>query len=316
MCKPTAPPRRKASLLLTTESFNYDDDSSGSDGKADGKGGHGPAPPMSSTFFTLSFLVGFLVGIELAIRWVLERFQDYHPILGVEVNRQILARHIGVDVVGCASVAIIGLRNRHIIRDMIPGGITFGRADSMPEAGYEARLFTYHPAAQHVLLFFFAYQVKNMFDSIVWNDGIVFILHHLLSGAAAWGGMFPGSTHYYAIFFMGISEVSTAILCMLANFDDEHGVVGLGDAFPLAKVVLGVVFAVAFIICRSVLWPFVTYYFVRDARNAIKSDSPRSRSRRGWLRLFVFSCAGLSILQVLWLGEIIMTLKEEVSKMM
>lgn len=223
---------------------------------------------------------------------------------------------MGVDVVGCASVAIVALRNRHVVRDMIPRGITFKRADSMPEGGYESRLFTYHPAAQQVLLFFFAYQTKNMFDSIVWNDGPIFIIHHLLSGAAAWGGMYPGCAHYYAIFFMGISEISTAILCMLANFDDEHGVVGLGDAFPLAKVGLGALFAVAFVICRTILWPFATYYFMRDATNAIKADTPQSRSRRGWLRLFVFSCAGLTVLQVLWLGQIVVTMKEEVSKML
>jgi len=310
-------------LLLTTESFNSDEteycdfrDGKKEDSERRRQTGDGPAPSMSSTMLTLAVLVFMLLGMELGVRWALERAQHLHPLLAIELNRHILARHIGVDVMGCLSVAFIGLRNRDVIRDMIPGGITFKRSDSMPEAGYEARLFTYHPSGQHVLLFFFAYQTKNMFDSIVWNDGIIFILHHLLSGAAAWGGMYPGCAHYYAIFFMGISEVSTAILCLLANFDDEHGVVGLGDAFPLAKVVLGVVFAVAFVICRTILWPFATYYFMRDTNNALKSDDPRSRSRRGWLMLFKFCCAGLTVLQVLWLGQIIVTMKEEVSKML
>eukprot|EP00562_Extubocellulus_spinifer_P012898 CAMPEP_0178548386 /NCGR_PEP_ID=MMETSP0697-20121206/5172_1 /TAXON_ID=265572 /ORGANISM="Extubocellulus spinifer, Strain CCMP396" /LENGTH=186 /DNA_ID=CAMNT_0020181065 /DNA_START=6 /DNA_END=566 /DNA_ORIENTATION=- len=186
----------------------------------------------------------------------------------------------------------------------------------MSEDGYDKRMFTYHPASQQVLLLFFAYQVKNTYDSYVWNDGIIFILHHILSGVTAWGAMYPGCAHFYALFFMGISEVSTAVLCLLANFDDEFGVIGLGDAFPMTKVALGGVFAVAFVICRTVLWPICTYHFLRDSKNALKSTSPMAQSRKKWIRLFMFCSVGLSILQVIWLGQIVWTIKEEVEKMM
>jgi hypothetical protein len=40
---------------------------------------------------------------------------------------------------------------------------------------------------------------------------------------------------FYATFFLGLLEVSTAILCVLANFDDEYGVKGLRDALPMVK---------------------------------------------------------------------------------
>ena len=45
---------------------------------------------------------------------------------------------------------------------------------------YENRLFGYHPAAARLILYFLAYQIKNTFDTIVWNDGVEFILHHVL----------------------------------------------------------------------------------------------------------------------------------------
>jgi hypothetical protein len=41
-----------------------------------------------------------------------------------------------------------------------------------------------------------------------------------------------------ATFFLGILEVSTAILWVLANFDDEYGVKGLRDAIPMVKLVM------------------------------------------------------------------------------
>jgi hypothetical protein len=40
---------------------------------------------------------------------------------------------------------------------------------------------------------------------------------------------------FYATFFLGILEVSMAILWVLANFDDEYGVKGLRDALPMVK---------------------------------------------------------------------------------
>ena len=85
-----------------------------------------------------------------------------------------------------------------------------------------------------------------------------FIIHHVLAGTAAWGSMYPGCGHTYALFYMGISEISTSVLVILANFDDVHGVKGLADAFPTLKIACAVAFVVAFITCRIVMWPWVS----------------------------------------------------------
>ena len=89
-----------------------------------------------------------------------------------------------------------------------------------------------------------------MYDTFYWNDGLVFVAHHLLAGAAAWGGMYPGIGPTYAIFFMGVSEVSTTVLVILANFDDDMGVKGLAEAFPISRIVTAAAFVVAFLACR------------------------------------------------------------------
>jgi hypothetical protein len=70
--------------------------------------------------------------------------------------------------------------------------------------------------------------------------------------------MYPGCGHTYALFYMGISEISTSVLVILANFDDVHGVKGLADAFPTLKIACAVAFVVAFITCRIVMWPWVS----------------------------------------------------------
>ena len=58
-----------------------------------------------------------------------------------------------------------------------------------------------------------------------------------------------------------------------------------------------------------------SYYFVSDAVMAItKTDNSRDAARP-WAKVFLGSLTGLSILQVIWLGQIVMVAKEEISKM-
>lgn len=273
------------------------------------------APPLLSTLRFIATVIMFLFAVEQLLRAILARLQHAHPILGVELNRQILARHIGVDTLSCSVVALLGLRNRHVCRDLWDNVFAKG-SDSMPAAAFDKRMFAYHPAGQQILTIFVAYQLKNLIDTILFDDGLLFVAHHVLALTTAWGAMYPGTGHVYAVFFMGISEMSTAVLCLLANFDDDHGVVGLGDAFPALKIGVGVVFVVLFIVCRSIIWPYYSWHFAKDSLNALRSNHPMVSERRIWLKWFTFSLTGLSVLQVLWLGEIFVIGREEFAKFM
>ena len=102
-----------------------------------------------------------------------------HPILEDETSRQILARHVGVDATSCFVVATLGWRARHVAQDFIDA--IFGKRKNAMPLAYEGRMFTYQPEAQRVTLFFLAYQLKNTYDTIVWDDGIIFIIHHVLT---------------------------------------------------------------------------------------------------------------------------------------
>lgn len=138
-------------------------------------------------------------------RSVFLSYQHLHPLLEVEVNRQILARHLFVDTFSCAVVATLGW----FLRDYSLYPVL---KRQVPLAGFEQRLFTYNPSAFRLSLFFFAYQIKNSIDTVIWNDGPEFIFHHVFSLITAWGAMTPGCGHFYTVFFFGLSEISTAVL--------------------------------------------------------------------------------------------------------
>jgi TLC domain len=212
-----------------------------------------------------------------------------------------LARHIGVDATSCFVCAYLGYIGRHIIQEVFD---SIFKKKPFPKA-FEKRMLTYYPEAARLSLFFFAYQIKNSYDTVVWNDGLLFVFHHILSLTTCWGSLFPGTGQAYAVFYFGISEVSTGILCLLANFDQHFGVDGLAAAFPTAKVVLGALFAVSFIVCRVVMWSAFSYYYVSDGLAALNSNlDPKFHGHIPWLRFFFVTLSCLTALQILWLGEI------------
>jgi hypothetical protein len=229
-----------------------------------------------------------------------------------ETNRNILARHIGIDSLSCFIVTFIGWQSRHSMWEMVDA-IT-GKQGAMSKA-YEPRMYTYRPEACRLILFFFVYNLKNTFDTILWGDGIEFIIHHILCMFTAWGALTPGTAHFYAPFYFGVSELSTAVLCLLANFDDEHGVKGLSEAWPMGKVVFGAAFTICFVVCRVFCWSAVSYFYCRDTWNALSGSDPRTAERKTYLRFTFVSLALLSLLQILWLGQIFTIGKEELEKM-
>lgn len=330
MCRPTnatasAGLKRRSSstLLLTHDSYVFPDidlpDKDDSNKRRSEKNPHLHGlggPSLTATLLTVSFYTGILFLLEHLTRYAIAQYAHVDPVLANETNRHILARHIAVDFLSLVMCAYVAVTNRHACREIIEHGLAYGKSDSMGEDGAVERMYAYRPGAQRLLVFFFVYQVKNMYDTIVWGDGIAFVFHHLFAGAAAWGGMYPGCCHFYALFYFGFSEISTAILCLLSNFDPEFGVKGLEDVFPKTKIVLGTLFVTSFIVCRLVMWPFVTKYFFRDWWLAVKSDDPRAEGRRGYMWVIYCCCVGLTAIQGVFVAMIVKIGREEFDKLM
>lgn len=271
-------------------------------------------PSVTSTVIYLAIIVCVLFASEFSLRFLLAAIVDnLHPMFQSEHNRKVLARHIGVDFVSCASVSYLGISGRKYLSQIRS---RFWDSSATFTPAYSNRMWTYIPVAYKCLLIFTGYQIKNLYDSFVWDDGIEFIIHHVLAGTAAWGAMYPGCGHTYALFYMGISEVSTTVLVILANFDEVHGVAGLAEAFPNLKIVCAVSFVAAFLTCRIIMWPWVTKFYLQDTRDAMNADDKKTKERKIWLLTFGFILSALTLLQFLWLGQIFMMAKEEIGKML
>lgn len=309
MCKPSEvnnavmARRDKTTLLLTESSFYCTDE----------KGEKGPLPPSQlSTWLTIVALAVFLMANEQFFRVLITKFMtDLHPVMETERHRFILARHIGVDATACLAVAALGIKNWHLISHLMTFKV------KKDESMSQDRIYRYHPQSHRVLVFFLAYQVKNLHDTIVWEDGAIFVAHHIFAGLTAWFGMYPGVASLYGLFFMGISEISTCVLCLLANFDPHFGVIGLEEAFPITKVVLAVAFVILFLICRIFVWPVLSYHFLTDSLMILKRNTEKeTKTVKNALKFMVVSNVGLTLLQILWLGEIISTAQEEIEKLL
>jgi hypothetical protein len=279
------------------------------------------APEGSSLLLTGLVFLLILMASEQVFRYFLSSNAHWHELLSIETNRQIIARHMGVDALACIVVFALGWGSKHLHAELFRKTASSdddkdktSKKPSSLKATYASRLFTYQPSGFRIALLFFVYQVKNLYDSYVWNDGPEYLFHHIFSLITAWGCMFPGMGHYYAIFFFGMCELSTAIVCILANFDNDQGVPGLGDAMPMVKILVGIVFVVLFITCRCVLWPIYSYHFCRDVLTALQNETQLSNGQKRWMKFFLVSLSGLSILQVAWLGQIFAVAKEEFTK--
>ena len=102
-----------------------------------------------------------------------------------------------------------------------------------------------------------------------------------------------------------------------ANFDDDLGVKGLAEAFPGLRVVSAVGFVVAFIACRIVAWPWVSWFLLKDIKNALANgDDKKAKERKVWLVGIGFILGSLTLLQFLWLGQIFVMGKQEIDKML
>jgi hypothetical protein len=169
------------------------------------------APPALNTVVTMAFWNAAFFFVEYTLREVFARTIVAYPVFALERSRHVLARHIGTDFFACALCAGIACLN---LKHLDSFTRKFWDPDSRWAKAYESRMYKYIPEAHHVLLIFSAYQIKNLFDAVVWNDGPLFIFHHVFSFIASWSAMHGGGHglgHTYALFYMGVSEISTTV---------------------------------------------------------------------------------------------------------
>jgi len=101
------------------------------------------------------------------------------------------------------------------------------------------------------------------------------------------------------------------------NLDDDLGLNGMSDAFPILKIGLGAMFIVSFVVFRIVLWPIFTYHLLNDTKLVLERDGKKlSLYSKVAIYSIIRSCQALTFMQVLFLGQIFWTVYQEISKML
>ena len=251
--------------------------------------GWSSTPSASTVAASSVVLFAALWLFELCARRILDRSFAEHPLLKAPQYRQILARH-AMDTVGLAYIGYMGM--------------SMWRELKYEEIATTAhgRVYVYLPRFAWTCVCMLAFQVKNLLDTLTYHDGPEFIAHHVVCILVAVGALHGQFLHLYGIFFFGISEVSTALVSLLACFDEQHGIAELGDHFPTCKMAVGSAFAIAFIAIRAVIWPYLAYHVTIDCMAVIAEGSAHSE---GIVYAFLTGLAGLTVLQFYWLAEIL-----------
>lgn len=235
--------------------------------------------------------------LELMFVFLLNAARNSHPLLASSTNRNVLARIAFSAVV----LAYIGWQ----------GCAMYAELDwhrTVEAATAYDRLYVFIPRMHFTCAVMTSFQVKNLLDTLRWRDGPEFVAHHIATIVVGVCCDAAAFCHLYGIFYFGISEVSTAFVSTLAAFDPQHGVPALSEHLPLTKAILGGGFIVSFLVIRIIIWPIVSWALVNDTLVVLNAGTAHSAPV---VAVIMTMLSGLTILQFVWLGEIIRRVRDE-----
>lgn len=157
------------------------------------------------------------------------------------------------------------------------------------------------------------YELYNVIDAYLFGTW-VYVAHHLVAFACGALAVVYTYCQLYGIFFLGLSEVSTAVLCIVVLFetDQGQGVAGWNERYPVFRLAIGGVFVVLFTVFRLILWPWVSWHFWVDSLGVLaaetKDESMVSVEHPFAVVMFYLACnVALTLLQAVWGAEILKT---------
>jgi hypothetical protein len=161
----------------------------------------------------------------------------------------------------------------------------------------------------HLIAPMLAYQGWNLLLCFLNKDLMdpAMIGHHLVTGSLAYFGLAP-YLHYHGLFFFGFAEVTNIPLTFVDIFKYMPE---LKEKIPIFNEVCRITFAVSFIIIRLIIWPFISFDFVKGSIALLQSGKAHSNFVVGF---FVFANVFLTGLQFFWGSKIFGFLFKKKSK--
>jgi hypothetical protein len=132
------------------------------------------------------------------------------------------------------------------------------------------------------------------------NDlySVAFVGHHASTALLSWFVMGP-FVHYYALFFIGVAEVSNMPLTVV---DACKAFKPLRKIVPTLNTLSRLSFAVSFVVIRIVWWPIVSFGFWQLSLEALRTGSAKNSAVVG---VFLVGNVFLTGLQFLWGAKLV-----------
>jgi hypothetical protein len=176
----------------------------------------------------------------------------------------------------------------------------------------ELRLYGYLPEAKWLTVVNLTYQIWDFYISLVSIPDFctpIMMTHHTVAGIVAYSGLSSQILSTYAIFFMGLSEVSSIFLvgCDLGQFfppvpGTMYDTWVNGISAPL--------FVITFLYYRVVLWWWpMSYNLFQDVRTVLQNGVAEQRGRKWVLYQLVFLTVPMGFLQLYWTTLILVKVK-------
>ncbi|CAM9673426.1 unnamed protein product [Chrysoparadoxa australica] len=162
--------------------------------------------------------------------------------------------------------------------------------------GTEDRLYGVLEEAEIVGIPNLAYQVYDLAATIAIAKlcKMEMVAHHIIAVGLAYQLLRDEYCHYYAVFFLGLTELSSVPLSVVDIFKHFRE---LGDKYAGLNTALRLAFAVLFLLVRCIWWPLVSVQFYQDT---FESFSKGTVHDTGVVLFFLVSNILLTLLQWYW----------------
>lgn len=168
----------------------------------------------------------------------------------------------------------------------------------------EGRIYGYLPECEYMAALNLVYQIWDFLVSLTipeFRSDPVMIAHHIAAAAVCYLCLDGYLLGRYAIFYLGLSEVSSIFLVLIDFSKYFHPIPG--SMFDYVSKVSGPMFVGCFILYRVLLWWPNSFGLLADVRYVVASGrSEQLRPGRTWvLYLLLMINFPLGLLQLYWL---------------
>jgi hypothetical protein len=171
-------------------------------------------------------------------------------------------------------------------------------------ASPDSRIYSGLPVTETIVAVNLTYQIWDFLVSLTIPEHCTLIMmtHHAIAAFVCWNVLASQMLGYYALFFLGMSEVSSMFLVLL-DMSKYFAPAPNTLAHLVVETVTGPLFVVAFIYYRVVLWWRVTFQFSQDVQHVVSTGTAeRLRPGQTWtLYLLLILTVPMGVLQLYWL---------------